>query len=336
MASSTTPNLELPLIQPTDHPTWQGDFNNAMNTLDETIQKINDDITKLNPDIDVNGLQEKLVAGVNIQTINGESILQSGNLSLQPTLVSGTTLRTINGQSLLGSGDIEIAGGDDTSNLQPLLVSGENIKTINSTSLLGSGDIAVQTPLVSGTSIKTINNQNILGSGNIDISGGDTSGLQPLLVSGQNIKTINDQSLLGSGNINISATAITQIDQFFMATNVTILDDGGTTQIGAVSFASLDPLLSKKVDITLSITPTFTNSSNPIILEFASSTTIYKEVIPIFPSTNNVEQAISLPHYTSSSSLSLSAKILSGSGSVVIKNVWAKVELYNGVAHTSY
>lgn len=174
---------------------------------------------------------------------------------LQPTLVSGTNIKTINGMSILGSGNLSV---------QPTLVSGTNIKTINNNTLLGSGNIDLQTKLVSGTSIKTINGQSLLGSGNISISGGggtpgidarsdsefareslvpeyrthtigtqsqvafgsglsvgdlvvngtsdvkgvavrvDTDVIQPKLVSGTSIKTINNQSLLGSGNITIS------------------------------------------------------------------------------------------------------------------------------------
>ena len=174
---------------------------------------------------------------------------------LQPTLVSGTNIKTINGMSILGSGNLSV---------QPTLVSGTNIKTINNNTLLGSGNIDLQTKLVSGTSIKTVNGQSLLGSGNISVGGGggtpgidarstdefaheslvpdyrnhtigthpevafgsglsvgdlvvngtsdvkgvavrvDTSVIQPKLVSGTNIKTINNQSLLGSGNITIS------------------------------------------------------------------------------------------------------------------------------------
>lgn len=82
----------------------------------------------------LNGKQASLVSGTNIQSINGSSILTSGDLSLQTPLVSGTSIKTINSTSLLGSGDIAV---------QPTLVSGTNIKTINSTSLLGSGDIVI-------------------------------------------------------------------------------------------------------------------------------------------------------------------------------------------------
>ena len=69
--------------------------------------------------------QEALVSGTNIKTINGESLLGSGNITVtaagsqeeisslldakQEALVSGTNIKTINGQSILGSGDITVA-----------------------------------------------------------------------------------------------------------------------------------------------------------------------------------------------------------------------------------
>ena len=85
--------------------------------------------------------QDKLVSGTNIKTINGTSILGSGNITItgeggsidtssfatktevntnlskkQDKLVSGTNIKTINGQSLLGYGNIEITsfGGSGT------------------------------------------------------------------------------------------------------------------------------------------------------------------------------------------------------------------------------
>ena len=50
-------------------------------------------------------------------------------------LTSHQSIKTINGTSMVGSGNVAV---------QPTLVSGTNIKTVNSTSLLGSGNIAVQ------------------------------------------------------------------------------------------------------------------------------------------------------------------------------------------------
>ena len=189
--------------------------------------------------VDSNIIQPKLVSGTSIKTVNNESLLGSGNLSVQSTLVSGTNIKTINNQSILGSGNISIGGGSGTDDYDQL----NNRPQINSNTLTGnktSSDLGLQDALVSGTNIKTINNQSLLGSGNITISGGggggtddytalnnlpqinghtlvgnmstsdigivipDVSTKQDTLVSGTNIKTINNQSILGSGNLSIT------------------------------------------------------------------------------------------------------------------------------------
>lgn len=54
----------------------------------------------------LDGKQETLVSGTNIKTVNGTSVLGSGNISVQDVLVSGTNIKTINGTSILGSGNI--------------------------------------------------------------------------------------------------------------------------------------------------------------------------------------------------------------------------------------
>jgi hypothetical protein len=74
-----------------------------------------------------------------VQSVNGST----GSVSVQETLVSGTNIKSINSTTVLGSGDIAV---------QETLVSGTNIKTINSTSLLGSGDIVIGGGSPSGVS----------------------------------------------------------------------------------------------------------------------------------------------------------------------------------------
>ena len=93
------------------------------------------DKTKLDG-IDMTTKQDKLTSGENIKTINGKSILGSGNLVIgdidaytkaeadekfatkeqmsgkQDTLVSGTNIKTINGDSILGNGNIVIQSGN--------------------------------------------------------------------------------------------------------------------------------------------------------------------------------------------------------------------------------
>lgn len=74
------------------------------------------------------GAQEPLVSGTNIKSVNGSSLLSSGDLAVQPTLVSGTNIKTINGTTLLGSGDITISTG---SLVYLLTVTGTNAATID-------------------------------------------------------------------------------------------------------------------------------------------------------------------------------------------------------------
>lgn len=114
-----------------------------------------------------------------IQSLNVQDAINEVNLiaiGKQSPLVSGDSIKTINGTSLLGSGNISITGGsvtgaviDDTStgtsetfsaseiisrlsDKQETLVNQTNIKSINGTSLLGSGNISI----VAGTSGPTI------------------------------------------------------------------------------------------------------------------------------------------------------------------------------------
>lgn len=172
-------------------------------------------------------VQDVLVSGTNIKTINTNSLLGAGNISVQDTLVSGTNIKTINSSSLLGSGDVSV---------QPTLVSGTNIKTINSGSILGSGDLLLQDKLVSGTNIKTINSTSLLGSGDLPV--------QATLVSGTNIKTINSTSLLGSGDVVVQPTLVS-------GTNIKTINGNsllGSGDVGAGYTLSVQALTSSPTD----------------------------------------------------------------------------------------
>ena len=91
-----------------------------------------------------------------------DQAVNAGRAGKQDALVSGTNIKTVNGNSLLGSGDIAISGNASWGNItgtissqvdlqnslngkQNVLTSGSNIKTINGNSLLGSGNLAIQT-----------------------------------------------------------------------------------------------------------------------------------------------------------------------------------------------
>ena len=98
------------------------------------------------------GKQETLKSGINIKTINNESLLGSGNITIGGGS-GGTTnyedlsnLPKINNVELKGNKtatDLGLATKSSVESKQDILVSGTNIKTINGESLLGSSDIEV-------------------------------------------------------------------------------------------------------------------------------------------------------------------------------------------------
>jgi hypothetical protein len=81
-----------------------------------------------------NGKQDTLVSGTNIKTINGGSLLGSGDLTISSAASWGDITGTLSSQS-----DLNTA----LSGKQSTLVSGTSIKTVNGNSLLGSGDISI-------------------------------------------------------------------------------------------------------------------------------------------------------------------------------------------------
>ena len=148
---------------------------------------------------DVAAKQDTLVSSTNIKTVNGNSLLGSGDLvisgggsgtvtnvsalnigttgtNLSSTVINSTTTPVITlnvpTASAVNRGALSSSDWSTFNSKQSLLVSGTNIKTVNSTSLLGSGNLAVQAILVSGTNIKTVNGNSLLGSGDLVISGG--------------------------------------------------------------------------------------------------------------------------------------------------------------------
>ena len=101
------------------------------------------DKTKLDG-IDMTTKQDKLTSGENIKTINGESVLGSGNLVIGGvdayTKTEADEKFATNTQVTELTNDVSALQTDK----QDKLVSGTNIKTINGESILGNGNIVIQ------------------------------------------------------------------------------------------------------------------------------------------------------------------------------------------------
>jgi len=144
------------------------------------------------------GAGEVTLAGT--ETLTNKTIAFANNTltGVQPTLVSGTSIKTVNGTSVLGSGNIQIDGGVTSFNTRTGAVT------------LGSGDVTTAlgfTPYnatnpsgyITASGTETLTNKTIAFANNT------LTGVQPTLVSGTSIKTVNGNNLLGSGNISVTA-----------------------------------------------------------------------------------------------------------------------------------
>lgn len=204
---------------------------------DTLIEIVNDEYTELGKK------QDKLVSGTNIKTIQGQTLLGSGNVALTAGSVNAYTKGEVD--SLLNSkvgknqkindkplsGDITLSAGDVGTYTKAEIDNKDSLKADKSTTYTKTEvDTKVNTKqntLVSGTNIKTVNNTTLLGSGNVAV--------QPTLVSGNNIKTINGQTLLGSGDIVVGEGA-------------DVIDNLNSTSTTDALSANQGRILSKKIE----------------------------------------------------------------------------------------
>lgn len=131
----------------------------------------------------------------NVVFLTAKAVYDWAVALFQPLLVSGTNIKTINGSSVLGSGNLVVSGGDTTASEGALINSATSKATPVDADHIGLMDSAAsnvltklswanvkatlktyfdtlyQAVLVSGTSIKTINGASVLGPGNLTVTG---------------------------------------------------------------------------------------------------------------------------------------------------------------------
>ena len=121
--------------------------------------------------------------------------------SKQDALVSGINIKTINGNSVLGSGNLVIGGSGSAD-------WGQIGGTLSNQTDLQTALDAKQASLVSGTNIKTVNGNSLLGSGNIEIPGGGTTVVANPTETGSEV--VLDRIQIGSGHYKIDYEGITE------------------------------------------------------------------------------------------------------------------------------
>ena len=161
--------------------------------------------------------QDKLVSGTNIKTINNQSILGSGNISIE----SGTSITVDSALSTTSENPVQ---NKVITNTLQTKANASDIPTKVS-QLENDSKFATQEAVVQGLATKA--DKDSLTSLESDITNLQTTvgnqdksiianaqaiqGKQDKLVSGTNIKTINNQSILGSGNISIEGGGSTVV-----------------------------------------------------------------------------------------------------------------------------
>ena len=202
-------------------------------TIQEALEYIanNLGVTSVNGETGDVVVQETLVRGENIKTINGESVLGEGNIEIDvpvvddeldensPNAISNRAVtkvihenEEVTAAALNDLNSRLIEANERIDSKQDSLISGVNIKTVNGETILGEGNVEIDVPVVdteldadsdNAISNKAVTNAISDNTSAINDVNARVDGKQETLVSGVNIKTINGQSSLGEGNIEI-------------------------------------------------------------------------------------------------------------------------------------
>ena len=189
--------------------------------------------------------QTTLVSGTSIKTINGESLLGSGNIVVSGGGGGVASFNTRTGAVTLGSGDVTGAlgftpynatnptGFITSSALSPYLTAATAASTYQPIGSYLTGITSGQVTTALGfTPYNATNPDGFITSSALSpylTSATAASTYQTTLVSGTSIKTVNGESLLGSGNIVVSGGGGGGVASFNTRTGAVTLGSGDVT-----------------------------------------------------------------------------------------------------------
>jgi hypothetical protein len=166
--------------------------------------------------------QATLVSGTNIKTVNGTSVLGSGNIAISSAVAWGGVTGTLSNQT-----DLQTALDGKVDENSAITGATKTKVTYDQKGLVTAGADATTADIASSTDKRYVTDAQLVVVGNTSgTNTGDNatnsqySGLaaskQDTLVSGTNIKTVNSTSLLGSGNVAVEPpiTATTSADYY--------------------------------------------------------------------------------------------------------------------------
>jgi hypothetical protein len=166
--------------------------------------------------------QATLVSGTNIKTVNGTSVLGSGNIAISSAVAWGGVTGTLSNQT-----DLQTALDGKVDENSAITGATKTKVTYDAKGLVTAGADATTADIADSTNKRYVTDAQLVVVGNTSgTNTGDNatnsqySGLaaskQDTLVSGTNIKTINSTSVLGSGNVAVEPpiTATTSADYY--------------------------------------------------------------------------------------------------------------------------
>jgi hypothetical protein len=161
--------------------------------------------------------QATLVSGTNIKTINGSTVLGSGNISISSAVAWGGVTGTLSNQT-----DLQTALDGKVDENTAITGATKTKVTYDAKGLVTAGADLAAGDLPTGIDAAKIST-GLISNAEFDYLNGLTdniqtqfTGKQDVLVSATNIKTINSTSLLGSGNVAVepTITATTSADYY--------------------------------------------------------------------------------------------------------------------------
>jgi hypothetical protein len=184
--------------------------------------------------------QATLVSGTNIKTINGSTVLGSGNISISSAVAWGGVTGTLSNQTDLQTAlDLKVDENAAITGATKTKITYDAKGLVTAGADLAAGDLPtgidaakISTGLISNAEFDYLN-------GLTDNIQTQFTGKQDTLVSATNIKTINGTTLLGSGDLTISTTTPT-LDAVTTAGNTTTnaITTGGFTSAGRLKIGS--------------------------------------------------------------------------------------------------
>ena len=161
--------------------------------------------------------QSALVSGTNIKTVNGITLLGSGNVAITKRVAATWNNSTNVYDSGMNVDDIYTAVYSQGCVVELHFINGDwNGTVLNCQG--GYTDGNARHMIFSGQGSGKLVEADVVGTSvtltwcSLDDLWGELGGKQPTLVSGTNIKTVNGESLLGSGNVDAEEVVVGKLD----------------------------------------------------------------------------------------------------------------------------